>query len=107
MKILLIPFLIILSPLVILYFVLRDINKTKKISVLLKIALGLVFIIIGIMTTYFAMAISMGGMSEKGITCMTGVIVFIPLGFFVNVIEVPLLLILFKSGTHKNIRANT
>ncbi len=107
MKILLIPFLIILTPLLILFFVLWYLNKTKRVSVLIKIALGLVFIPIGIMTTYFAIITSMNGMSENGVTCMTGVVAFIPLSFLVNVIGIPLLLILFKSGIKENLQVNT
>jgi hypothetical protein len=107
MKILLIPFLIILIPLVILFFFLRHLTKAKKISVLLKIALGLVFIAIGIPTTFFAMTISISGMSDKGINCMTGAVAFIPLGFIVNLIGIPLLLALTKGRTKENLEVST
>jgi len=96
MNILLIPFLIILTPLIILFFTLRYLNKTSQISVLMKIALGIIFIATGIIATYFAMLTSMYGMSEKGVKCVTGAVFFIPLGFLVNVIGIPVFLILFK-----------
>ena len=62
----------------------------------MKIALGIVFIAAGIIATYLATLTSMYGMSEKGVRCVTGAVFFIPLGFLVNVIGIPLFLILFK-----------
>lgn len=72
----------------------------------LKIALGLVFMAIGIASTFFAMIISISGMSDEGITCATGAVAFIPLGFLTNVIGIPLLLILSKGGTNQNFQIN-
>lgn len=69
---------------------------------LLKVTLGVVFMTIGIMTTYLAMTMAMNGLSEKGIRCMTGIAVFIPLSFVVNIVGIPLVLLFYKSNT-KNI----
>lgn len=46
---------------------------------------------IGLIATYYAVLISIEGMTEKQVQCMTGAIIFIPIGFL-NVIGVPILL---------------
>lgn len=97
MQILLIPFLIILIPVVTLYLVLQHLGKRKKISLLLKIALGLIFMIVGIMMTFIAVLVSINGMGNAGVTCATGAVVFLPLGILVNVIGIPLMLISFRN----------
>lgn len=101
MEILLIPLVIILSPFLMLYLILRYLNKAKGVTWLLKISLGLLFMAIGIMATIFAIQMSINGMSEKGVKCMNGIIVFIPIGI-ASIVGVPLLLIFNKGGTKKS-----
>jgi hypothetical protein len=96
MQILIIPLLITLIPVATLFFVLRHLGKTKKISLFLKIALGLIFIAIGLVATYFAIVVSIKGITDKGISCATGAVVFLPLGILLNIIGIPLLLISFQ-----------
>jgi hypothetical protein len=96
MKILLIPLLSVLTPVAALFFLLRYLNKTKRISALLKIALGLIFIPVGLLATYMAVVVSIKGMIGNGITCATGAVAFIPLGLLVNVIGIPFLLVSFQ-----------
>lgn len=102
MKALLIPLIIILTPILLLFIILRYLNNTNGASLMLKISLGVVFIAIGIMATIFAMIMSVNALSEKGVTCMTGIAVFVPISFAVNIVGIPLLLIFYKSAA-KNI----
>lgn len=99
MTILVLPSLLILLPISLLFFLLKYWAKRKAISIGLKLLLGTIFVIVGLLTSLYAMTISMKGMADKNIRCMTGAIVFIPFGLFVHLIGVPMLLILFKSKT--------
>jgi len=101
MKILLLPSLLIMIPIISLFFLLKYLTKRKAVSMGLKLLLGTIFISFGLLTSLYAMTISMKGMADKNIQCMTGAIVFIPFGLFVYLVGVPLLLILFKSRTFK------
>ena len=101
MQILIIPFVIIFVPITILFFLLQFLKKINKISTSLKVGLGFVFVIVGLMMSFYAMTISIEGMSQKGIRCATGAVAFISLGFIVNIVGVPLLLALFKNGNTK------
>ena len=106
MKILLIPLLIVFSPVVILFFVLRHLNKAQEISISLKIALGLVFVALGMAATFFAVITSLAGISDEGISCGTGAIVFIPIGIIANLIGIPILLISNKGRQKKTFQIN-
>ena len=101
METLLIPLVIILAPFFKLLLVLSYLNG-KSTSWFLKISVGLVFIAIGIITTFWAMTMASHALSEKGVRCMTGLAVFILLGLLVNIVGIPSLLIFYKVGT-KNI----
>jgi hypothetical protein len=103
MQILLVPIIIILIPITILLFVLYFLKKSKKISWSLKVGLGSVIIIVGLLASFYAMTISINGMSQKGIRCATGAVAFIPIGFIGNIVGVPLLLILFKNTNANNV----
>ncbi|MEO5890125.1 MAG: hypothetical protein ABIQ31_07730 [Ferruginibacter sp.] len=103
MQTLFIPLVIILTPITILFFLLRYFKKSKTISTSLKIVLGFAFAIIGLLTSFYAMIASIAGMSQNGIRCATGAAFFIPLGFLVNIIGIPLLLVLFKSANSKTV----
>ena len=96
MKILILPSILILLPLVILFLIIRYWNKRKAISMGEKIVLGIIFIAIGLLTTIYAMSVSIEGMADKNVQCMTGVIVFIPFGLLTYILGVPLLLSLSK-----------
>ena len=97
MKILILPTLLILLPIAILFFILKYWTKAKGISTGMKILLGIIFITVGLLTSFYAMTVSLEGMADKNVKCATGVVVFIPFGLFTYLAGVPLLLTLFKS----------
>ena len=103
MQILLTPLIIIFIPITILFFLLQSFKKSRQISISSKIALGLTFIIFGILASLFAMIVSINGMGQEGIKCATGAVAFIPLGFMIHIVGVPLLLILFKNRKSKTV----
>lgn len=92
MKILILPLLLTLLPVALLFFILRYFRKQKDFSIALKIGLGLIFIAAGLMASYYAILVSIQGMSENKIQCMTGVVIFIPLGLAIYFVAVPFLL---------------
>lgn len=101
MKILILPTLLILLPIGILFLILKYWTKEKVISKGMKIFLGIIFIAVGLLTSIYAMAISLEGMADKNVKCATGIVVFIPLGLFTYLAGVPLLLSLYKSKNLK------
>lgn len=96
MKILILPSLLILLPLGILFLILKYWTKGKSISIGIKFFLGIIFITLGLLTSFYAMTLSLEGMMDKNIKCATGVVVFIPFGLFTYMIGVPLLISLYK-----------
>ncbi|HEX6430167.1 MAG TPA: hypothetical protein VF008_20880, partial [Niastella sp.] len=96
MEILVIPLAVILTPFLMMFLILRYLNKAKGVTWLLKISLGLLFMAIGIMATIFAIQMSINGLLEKGVKCMTGIVVFIPIGI-ASIVGIPLLLIFTKA----------
>ncbi|MCD2422519.1 hypothetical protein LQ567_07070 [Niabella pedocola] len=96
MKILILPALLILLPIVVLFCILRYGKRPNGFSTGLKILLGVLFIAAGLLVTYFAFLLSMEGMSDKNIQCATGAVVFIPFGLLTYLAGVPLLLALSK-----------
>jgi hypothetical protein len=104
METLIIPLVIILLPFLMLFLIIRYLNKRNGASLLLKITMGLVFMAIGIMTTYLGMTMAMNGLSEKGVRCMTGIAVFMPLGI-ANIVGIPLYSFFIKA-TQKIFRGN-
>ncbi|MEO8819692.1 MAG: hypothetical protein ABI267_00080 [Ginsengibacter sp.] len=101
MKILILPLLLTLLPAALLFFILKYFRRQKDFSVALKIGLGLVFIAVGLISSYYAILLSIQGMSESKIECMTGVGVFIPLGLAIYFVGVPLLLFSKKNKLWK------
>ena len=101
MKSLILPPLLILLPIGILFLILQYWTKRKAISTGMKIILGIIFIAVGLLTSFYAMTVSMEGMADKNIKCMTGAVVFIPLGLVTYIVGVPLLLSFSKSKTLK------
>jgi ABC-type multidrug transport system permease subunit len=97
MKILVLPLIITFLPSIILFLRLKYWAKTKKISIVTKIVLSVLFIAISLLTTFYAVLVSIEGLAENQVQCMTGAIVFIPLGL-VNVVCVPLLLFSNRSA---------
>lgn len=103
MQTLIIPFIIIFIPTIMLLSLLQYLRMTNQISTSLKVFLGFAFVIVGMLASFYAMTVSMDGMSQKGIRCATGAIAFIPLGFIVNIIGVPILLVSFKNANRKSL----
>ena len=101
MKILILPLLIILLPIASLFLIIKYWNKDKPFSIGLKIVLGIVFIITGLVFSYFAMFVSIRGHMDGGIKCASGVVVFIPFGLFVYFVGIPLMLLLEKKIREK------
>lgn len=96
MKILVLPLLLILLPIGILWLILKYLPKKQAITTGMKIALGFIFIAAGLVSTFYAMLISLDGMSDKNIKCANGVIVFIYFGLVIYMAAVPLLLFSHK-----------
>lgn len=92
MKILILPLFLILFPIGILFLITKYWTKRKAISPGLKIVLGIIFIAVGLLTSFYAITVSIEGMADKNIKCMAGVVVFIPLGLLTYIVGVPLLL---------------
>lgn len=92
------PFTVLTSPLIFLVIVLLQFRKVMFISITLKIILGTIFLFLGIATTFLAMKISINELLEKGVYCMTGVGVFIPIGLVVNFIGIPIILFSLKNN---------
>ena len=99
MKILVLPLIITFLPIIVLFLILKYWAKTKKISFVAKIVLSVLFIAISLLTTFYAVIVSIEGMTENQVQCVTGAIVFIPLGLL-NVIGVPLLLFSNRSENY-------
>gem|GEM_PF-3400494 len=90
MKILVLPLIVTFLPIIVLFLGLKYWSR-KNIPVFNKLILSVLFMAIGLIATYYAVLISIEGMTEKQVQCMTGAIIFIPIGFL-NVIGVPILL---------------
>ena len=97
MKILIIPLFLILLPTFGLFLTVNFWKKDKKISIGLKFLLGIIFLLLGLVATWFSVIVSVWGHMDKGIQCATGAITLIPMGLFVNCIGIPLVLILEKT----------
>ena len=96
MLILVLPIIIVLFPVVILFFIVKHWKKEKEISSSWKIVLGLGFVILGAVFIILAMIVSIHGHGVAGIKSATGVVALIPIGIKVNLIGIPLILILEK-----------
>jgi len=99
MIILFFPLLLVLLPSAILFLIIKFWRKNKKNSIGEKVALGVGFIILGLILTYLAVIVSIYGHRVNGIQCATGAVVFIPIGLIVNLIGIPLILIIARKGT--------
>ena len=97
MKILVFPLIIILLPIIFLFLIIKYWKKGSRISIGLKILFGIIFAILGLATTYMAIIVSISGVMDKGIRCASGVVIFIPMSLFINIIGIPLVLFLEKS----------
>jgi len=97
MKILILPMALIFLPIACLFILLKYTEKLNHLSIFTKSVLAVLLMSIGILFSYFAILLSIEGMSENGIQCMTGVVFFIPVGLLVNVIGIPTLLFLKKA----------
>lgn len=83
MKILILPLLIIIVPVIILVLIIKGLKKEGQINLLRKVVLGVSFVLIELIATFAAIYQSMNGMADNGIECMNGAITFIPLGIFI------------------------
>ena len=97
MKILILPLLLIIFPSILLFLIIRYWKIEKQFSLRLKVALGMLFVILGLVFTYLAIIVSIHGHMDKGIQSATGVVVFIPMGLLVNLIGIPIILFLEKN----------
>ena len=97
MKILIIPLFVILLPTIGLFLTIKCWKKDKKISIGLKFLLGVTFVLVGLVATWFSVIVSVWGHmtpDASGGVCASGAVIFIPLGLIVNFIGIPLVLIL-------------
>lgn len=102
MKILLLPIVIIFLPVIALWFLINYIKPKAGYSLPVKIILAILVIPVGFVAAYYAILLSIEGMTEKGITCMTGIAFFIPVSLFADLICIPYLLFFYKK--HKLIK---
>ncbi|OPZ32173.1 MAG: hypothetical protein BWZ00_00102 [Bacteroidetes bacterium ADurb.BinA174] len=103
MKIFFFPLLITLIPVVVLLLFLRYWKREKSFSLLVKILVGSAFLFLAVCFTYLAMRLSIEGHMEKGISCATGVITFIPISLILNGCGIPLILILENKIRNSNL----
>lgn len=80
MKILLLPLLITLLPVIILFLIIKYPAKNKNFSLFATIILSVLLTAFSLLAAFYAMIISIEGMAENQIQFMTGAITFIPLG---------------------------
>lgn len=59
--------------------------------------MAFIFILTGLLSSFYAFVVSIEGMREDNIRCMTGAATFPALGLFINVTGIPLLLF-FKAS---------
>jgi hypothetical protein len=97
LKTLVVPLLLTLFPIVCLYFLLKVAKGKFVLSFLPKILLAFIFVLTGLLSSFYAFVVSIEGMRENNIRCMTGAATFPALGLFINVIGIPLLLF-FKAS---------
>jgi hypothetical protein len=81
-------------PITLLFLIIKYWKKGNRVSIGLKILLGIIFSILGLAATYVATIVSISGHIDKGLQCASGVVVFIPIGLFINIIGIPLMLFL-------------
>ena len=91
MKIVVLPLFVTFLPIILLVLILKYWVGNRNISIAVRIALCVLFLAMSFLTTFYAVIISIEGMAENQVQCMTGAIVFILPGLL-NVIGVPLLL---------------
>ncbi len=90
MKILIIPLIVVLLPLVTLMIFFKY-RKNNQISTYTKIITLFFYFAVSIVASLFATFISINGIGEKGIACATGAVVFIPIGIFTTAIGILLI----------------
>jgi len=97
MKIIILPLIITVTPVLVLFLFLSFWPKYRAMSNLSKVITGLIFVAIGMLASIYATIISVSGIAENGISCATGAVIFLALGFILNFAGVPLLLIFFRN----------
>jgi hypothetical protein len=95
MEILLLPTIVVFTPLILLLVLLRFFIH-EKIGHAAKFLIALAYTTLTVLAAVVAIMISMGGMTNAKVQCLTGVVVFIPLGFIAIIIGL-ICLFLFKS----------
>jgi hypothetical protein len=68
----------------------------EPISAINKIGLGLFFLILAVGASFGAVYAFAWGMSSAGEKCVTAAIGMIPIGFLINLVGIPTILILVK-----------
>ena len=82
-------------PLVVLIVAMNYWTKRRTISIGLNFILGIVFIAIGLIISFYAMLVSMKGMTENNITYVTGASIFLFFGFLIYLFSIPMILLFF------------
>ncbi len=98
MKILVWPTLLIIAPLALLFAITKLWPSILAVSKLVKVFVALVFIAAGLVSSVYAVGLSMQGYQEVHAKCLTGITVFIPYSLSTNFIGVPWVLGLMKSS---------
>jgi hypothetical protein len=58
---------------------------------------ALLFIALGLLSSFYAMIIVINSLSEKGVRCATGAVGIIPVGFLINLIGIIILIMAFRN----------
>lgn len=97
MKILLLPLILTLLPIILFFLIFKFYLKKRDVSLWIKIVLGIVFFGLGLLASYFSTLVSIEGMVSENIRCVTGSIVFVPFGMILYSIGIPSIVLFFKT----------
>jgi hypothetical protein len=81
MSVILIPFILTIFPYLGLFLIDRNSSILKNSSKIYKAITAFLFIAVNTSISFYATIISINGMKENGIRCVTGAILFVGLGF--------------------------
>jgi len=86
---LLLSFIVIFFPFALYFFGFRLLNRKIKLAISIKIILTIVFSIIGLGFSLWAISIYLDGLPKEN-KCATGAAIYFPIGFYLYIIGIPL-----------------
>lgn len=82
-------FVVIFSPFVVYFFGFKFLNRKVELSLVIKIILTILFIVIGIGFSIWAISIYLNSL-PKGTKCANGAAIYFPIGFYLYFAGIPL-----------------